>query len=546
MKKFLVFLLVLLLIAVGAMGGYAWYRTAHIFVEDAVYAKNSESMDLRGQDISQAHFDTVRAQLPDTPILWDVPFQGGKVSSDAASLTLTALTQEDIDMLRYFPELTSVDAMGCQDYPMIEALMAAWPELEVSYQVTLGATAWAPDTPAVSLSPEDFTFETLMKNLPHLPLMENMTFLSTTLEKEQILELQEAFPEIAMTFTLELLGEEYDAAITELDLSAITPDQVEEAADRLPLFPSLQTVTLNDADGKSNLAPAEVKLLSDAIPDATIVYTFQFYGVTISTTDTEVKLYGKRIGDAGEGEVRTVLDIMESCNKFTLDSCRISNAVMAQLREDYRDKGIKLVWRVYFGGGGCLTDAEIIRVTYDLEDDNCHDLVYCEDVRYIDFGHNEFLDTVDFVAGMPNLEFIIISGAPIKDLTPFQNCKKLRILEAAFCHYLTDISPLASCESLQMLNIARTQVTDLSPLDELNMTHMTATEGKVPQAERDRFALQHPDCLAKYGGNPYGTGWRYETEQQQMVWYSQIADIFQYPHAPNNTGWYLTEEQKQY
>ena len=82
-----------------------------------------------------------------------------------------------------------------------------------------------------------------------------------------------------------------------------------------------------------------------------------------------------------------------------------------------------MVWRVWFGGGSTLTDAEVIRCTYDLVDDNCEDLIYCEDVRFMDIGHNEYLDGVPFVAGMPNLEYIIVSGAPIKDLTPLKTAR---------------------------------------------------------------------------------------------------------------------------
>ena len=249
----------------------------------------------------------------------------------------------------------------------------------------------------------------------------------------------------------------------------------------------------------------------------------------------------QKIGNEGEAQLRLALDVLDNCTYFLLDNCRLSNEILAQLREDYRDR-TKIVWRIWFGEGTSLTDAEIIRSTYNVEDDNCHDLVYCEDVRYIDFGHNEWLDTCEFIRGMPNLEFIILSGAPIKDLSPFENCKKLRILEIAFCHYITDITPLASCESLEMLNIGATQVKDLSPLDNLNMTMLMASGGKVPQEERDRFATLHPDCWTTYKGNQYGPGWRYDKDNQQLQWYKDIAAVFGYPKPYNNVGWYMKKE----
>ena len=247
------------------------------------------------------------------------------------------------------------------------------------------------------------------------------------------------------------------------------------------------------------------------------------------------------IGDDGEATLRLALDLMQNCNRFVLDNCHISNEILSQIREDYRDK-IQIVWRVSFGHGSALTDVEVIRSTYDLVDDNCHDLIYCEDVKYIDLGHNEYLDAVSFVAGMPKLEFAIISGAPIKDLSPFMNCKKLKILEIAYCSYIEDISPLASCESLEMLNICYTSVTDLSPLDNLQITHLCAisSSDKISLEEQNRFLELHPNCWSRYEGDqPYGPGWRYSKENKPLDWYENVCDIFGYPHALNNAGWYL-------
>ena len=228
-----------------------------------------------------------------------------------------------------------------------------------------------------------------------------------------------------------------------------------------------------------------------------------------------------------------MLDILDGCDRFILEYCSISNEVLAQLREDYRDK-TKVVWRVVFGKGSCLTDSEVIRTTYNLTAKNCQDLIYCEDARYMDLGHNEDLTTVDFVAGMPNLEMIIVSGAPIKDLTPFENCKKLRILEIAFCHYITDISPLAGCESLKFLNVSYTKVKDLMPLDGLPLERFVCLSPKVPPAEQETFMAIHEDCWTRFlGTQPYGKGWRYDDNgRTYSEIYKKIREIFGYDDMP--------------
>ena len=541
MKKVLIVLLVLLLMAAAAYGGWYWYRETHIFVEDAVYAKDSELLDLRGTGISRTHFDTLREQLPDCEILWDVPFQEGTLSSDTRKIRIETLTEVDMAMLSYFPELKEIDAMDCSDYPMLEWLMSVYPQLEVRYDVSLGTVSVLPDVTELTLKPEDFDFDTLTASLPHLPQVSSVRFEETTLTLDQIHTLQETFPEITVTYSAVLAGQVFEMDAAEADLSAIAPEEIDTMLQQMELLPGIVSVQLMDADGKSALSLTDVQKLQEARPQTHFLYSFELFGQSLSTDTERVEYKNQRIGNEGETAIREALDVMDKCTYFKLDNCRLSNDVLAQLREDYRGR-TKIVWRIWFGEGTSLTDAEIIRSTYNVEDDNCHDLVYCEDVRYIDFGHNEWLDGCEFIRGMPNLEFIILSGAPIKDLSPFENCKKLRILEIAFCHYITDISPLANCESLEMLNIGATQVKDLSPLDDLNMTMLMASGAKVPQEERTRFASVHPDCWASYSGNQYGSGWRYDEDDKQLPWYQEIADVFGYPKPYNNVGWYLKKE----
>ena len=538
MKKVLLWILILALLAGAGYGGWDWYRETHIFVEDAVYAKDSETLDLRGTGISREHYDIVHAQLPDCKILWDVPFQGQLVSSDTAEMALDYLHKSDLELLAYFPQLRSIDATACHNYDLLEQLVATCPNAEVIYEISVGERAFAPDTTELTLAPGDFDFDQLMANLTFLPQVTTIRFEETTLSLDQLAALAEAYPNAAVSYSVAMAGKVYEMDTTEVDLSAMTSEEISGILTQMAMLPGINTVELMKADGTSNLTLVDVQMLQETLPETTFHYTFEFFGKTLSTETERVEFANIKIGNENLDFVRQALDVMDNCTYMLLDNCRFSNKALAELRDDYRDR-TKIVWRVWFGGGSCLTDAEVIRSTFDLIDDNCHDLVYCEDVRFIDFGHNEYLDACEFVRGMPNLEFIILSGAPIKDLSPFENCKKLKNLEIAFCHYITDLSPLANCESLEMINIGATQVKDLSPLDDLNITMLMASGGKVSYAEQQRFAQVHPDCWATYRGNQYGSGWRYDKDNKPLPWYQEIADHFGYPEPKNNAGWYL-------
>ena len=538
MKKVLLWILILALLAGAGYGGWYWYRETHIFVEDAVYAKDSKTLDLRGTGISREHYDTVHAQLPNCEILWDVPFQGMLVSSDTTEMTLDYLHKSDLEMLAYFPQLRSIDATACHNYELLEQLVAACPNAEVTYEISVGERSFAPDTTELTLAPGEFDFDQLMTNLAFLPQVSAIRFEETTLSLDQLAALADAYPNAAVSYSVLMAGKVYEMDTTEVDLSAMTSEEISGILTQMAMLPGINTVELMKADGTSNLTLVDVQMLQETLPETVFHYTFDFFGKTLSTETERVEFANTKIGNENMDLVRQALDVMDKCTYMLFDNCRFSDQALAELRDDYRDR-TKIVWRVWFGDGSCLTDAEVIRSTFDLIDDNCHDLVYCEDVRFIDFGHNEYLDACEFVRGMPNLEFIILSGAPIKDLSPFENCKKLKNLEIAFCHYITDLSPLANCESLEMINIGATQVKDLSPLDDLNITMLMASGGKVSYAEQQRFAQVHPDCWATYSGNQYGSGWRYDKDNKPLPWYQEIADHFGYPEPKNNAGWYL-------
>lgn len=545
-NKLVAILVVIAVLAVAAAGGtvaYIYYQNTHVFVEGEAYPLNATYLDLREEDISLAHYNALQEQLPGCEILWNVPFQGKKLSSDSTEISITNPSSEDISLLKtYFPKLQAINAAGCDNYEALEQLHAALPDVKLSYQIAIGGSFVEPEVTTLDLEPGDYDLDTLKEALLYLHQVTDVTIHKLDLTQEQFQSLQEAFPEIQFRYTVYLLDKEQDSDVTELDLSGMQESDLDQVARKLALFPELETVELCGSDGTSKLTEQEAKTLIAAAPQAVFHYAFDFYGQTLSTDMEEVKLKGLKIGDEGEQDVRDALDLLSNCKRFVLEDCKLSNEVLAKLRDDYRDR-TKIVWRVYFGDGSCLTDAQVIRSVYDLKDSNCDALRYCEDAVYADFGHDEYLNDSSFLEGMTSLEVLILSGSPIKDLTPLAACKNLRILELSNCGYITDVSPLAACEKLEMLNISYTKVTEVSSLEALPLTHLVAVGGtgtRMSQEEKDGFEEAHPDCQTLWRGTQeFGVGWRYVDDETKMDWYAQAAEAFKYPHAPNNTGWYL-------
>lgn len=554
MKKVLIIAIVILSLLLAALAGLIWYQGSHVFVEGTAYAKNAEVVDLRGQNISEAHYLTVQQALPDSRVIWDVPFQGGKASSDARSLAIASVQSEDIRMLKaYFPDLSAIDASACTDYAMLALLAGELPGCDVQYTVDLGGVNAAPDTEQLVLEQGSYDFSLLLEHLQYLPRLHTLHFPTADLTLQEQDLLREAYPELNVTSTVEILGKEYDGTTTRLDLSDMKSIDVEAVAAKLPLLPNLEEVELMGASG-SYLLVTDVQKLKAAAPEVSFRYSFDFYGVTVSTSDSEVilkKLNHKAMPDTGiAGELRAMLDIMDNCQRIVVDGLsqydriwtKISNAELAALREEYRDK-TSVVWRVYFGAnGGSLTDAEVLRAVYGLSDGNSANMKYLEKVRYMDIGHNEFLTNADFVSGMVSLEAVIISGAPIESLEPFRACKELKFLEMAECRYITDLSPLQDCTKLEMLNISQSEIADLSPIMDMELTHLNTVANDVPEEDIEAYMAKYPSCWVVNKGNHYGEGWRYNTDGTLLPWYAKLDAEYHYisqQNIPNNSGWYL-------
>lgn len=542
MKKLIAVLIVLALIAAGLFG-YLLYQTSHFTVEDTVYSKWARELDLRGTGISVEHYETVRFNIPDCQIIWDVPLQGYDVPSNSTELLLRGFTAEDQKMLRYFTDVKTIVLSDCNDYSQVATLQAMFPQAELGYNVDLGGKEVSVGSSVIGLQPGEFDYDVLMENLQYLPNLNTITFMDAQLTPEQFASLKEAYPAVTFDYSVMLLGIERTAADTELDLTGLGAADLETVIAKLPLLAGLQSIRLTPETEEKGLTLEQAARIKKAAPQAKIEYAFELYGQSFTTDDETMvfKNQRKAITDETLQQLRYALDVMNNCTKVTLDNTGASNEACAQLREDYRGK-TEVVWRVYFADyGTSLTDVEVLRVVYDLVDDNCDNLKYLEKVRYMDLGHNEYLDYCDFVAGMPELEVAIISGAPIHSLEPFANCKKLKFLEIANCIYLPDLEPLRNCTELEMLNISHTEFTDLSPLDEMDLTHLCMVVSDVSEEERLRFEELHPDCWITWeGAVDYGVGWRYDEKGEKLEWYAKMADAFHYPHPDNKTGWYLS------
>lgn len=439
----------------------------------------------------------------------------------AETITVAA-AEEDFPLLEECINLKYLDLTGSTCYDSILAYTAAHPEVEVVYTAPIGDFILSNSEKSLTLEPGTFDINALFRQLTYLPELTELTFPSTDLTPEELSALRTEFPDRTFTYTVNIMGHPLSPEETSLDLTALTPDALDEVAHNMALFSALEEAELG-----SGVSPADVKILMDRFPEMTFHYTFDLFGKTLSTAEERVEYEDVRIGNEGVEQIRAALDIMPGCTYLRLEDCGIDNEVMASLRDDYPDT--KVVWRVRFGGQySLMTDEDTLRTVYGVENSHNEILKYCTDLKYIDMGHNDTLTDISFASYMPNLEILILSGSSVKNVDALENCKNLVWLELANCYALEDISGLKNCEKLRFLNIGFSQVTDLTPIQDLPLERFVCLGPKMDEETQAAFEESHPDCWVRFSGkNPLSLGWKYDDIGITMSeYYLFIREVF--------------------
>lgn len=318
----------------------------------------------------------------------------------------------------------------------------------------------------------------------------------------------------------DLCGRHYEKDAAEIDLSGYGEADLEMLLAVKPYLTSLERIEL----GSEEISPVpweEIYELEQAFPGIEIGYTFDMYGKTFHLSDSKMDLNHREVDDQGE-YIREVIRCMPNLTFLDLDSCEIDSEHCAAIRDDF--PGIEVVWRIWFGHRYTVrTDVERILASKpsaygDLKSSNMHDLMYCTKVKYLDLGHNDTLDRIDFCAYMPDLEVAIIAMTfRVSDLTPLTNCTKLEFLELQ-SNEITDLRPLSGLYDLEYLNLVQNfELNDITPLfglKKLKKLYLGCTD-PVPKMQVEAFRSLMPNCaINTISFDPHEGDWRYDFSRE--------------------------------
>lgn len=485
-----------------------------------------------------------------------VELAGQEVPVDATELT-AVLQRGETALLDNFPTLTYADFSGSECYDEIFTWSNAHPQVDVRYTVTFPeGTVAANDEKKLDLSGLDSSdVDAAAELFAYLPQLEELVLLPGDFSPDQVAKLSEASG-LDIDYSYSLCGRSIDLKADSVDLSMLTDADVAAAIELLPTLPELSGVDLG-VQQEGRLSWDNIYALVQACPEVEFDYDFSIYGKSFSLGDKEIDLNHMQLGDNG-AQVFQAARCMKDLEYLDMDFCGIPNEVMEQIRDGL--PGVKVVWRIWFGEAYSVrTDVEKVLASKPsaggiLSDEQVRVLKYCTDLKYLDLGHNMFLNDLSFVSHMPKLEVLILAMNDVTDLSPLANCPELEYLEIQTNENLADLSPLANCKKLAHLNVARCRyVSDISPLFGLTeLERLWLGSGNMVNPQQvEEFKAKVPDCVVNTTvfSDPTIEGWRV-TDIDIITWIPTYAPRYellmeQFGYAEEDYSFYWRDPKYQ-
>lgn len=457
MKKRLLFALVVILLAALAAACWTYYRheSTYITIHGVEYRRDTTELSFT-------------VGLPDEPEAY-------------AQLTQV----RHIDLTRA--------EVSTEEY---DALHAAMPACTIDWNVPFQAGNYPHDVrelTIVSLTSED------------LERMAYFTQLQTVhaegcRDYDQLLTLMASRPELLVSYTVSVGGEEYPQDTKVLTL---TDADIQELAQVLPLLPQVNQVTLEGVLPEA----AALNALREQYPGIDFYWQIEVLGHTADIHTRELDLSGIPMNSVEEAE--SAAAYLPNLEKVLMLNCGISNEEMHALNQRHTDIlfvwNVKLNWQITMRSDAAVF-APVVQNMY-VWDEDLENLKYFTELVVIDLGHME-ITNCEFLRDMRKLEYLILADTYITDISPMENLSSLKYLEL-FMSPVMDFSPLLNCTALEDLNICYTQG-DPTPLEQMTwLKRLWANQHNVSNAQFARLREVLSDTqvvIPSYGST--SDGWR--------------------------------------
>lgn len=391
-------------------------------------------------------------KIPDDPEPADasevvfVTVAGSAVPEDAESLDLEGNSDYDPELLKQeLSSLKNLKSVTFGDRPIpagrLEQLKADFPEVEFHAIVTytVAGEDYREDATEIDLSGGPVA-EDLVDALKRFPLLETVDLRDTGVQREQLIALKTAYPDVKFVAEVELAGEIFSTQAEELDFNSRKIRDYDQFFETIMLFHALSKVEMCDC-GLSN---EQMEELRDAYPNTKFIWRIHL-------------------------------------GKWSLRTDAVAFSVLIT---DYTHKRMT------------SQDIEVLKYCTDLQAlDLGHQAItdlsvigeYLTDLRILILADNRITD-LSPLANLPHLHYLEFFVNQVKDLTPLAQCRELVDLNISYNRGISDITPLLDLPVLERLWLESVSVSQ-ADVDLLRETYPDAVivnkgSGSVDQGWR--------------------------------------------------------------
>jgi len=488
-----------------------------IDAQDLVKYEDLQELDVRNAVITVDDYLALQNALPNCTIHWSVPILDQRYDNQVTQLALPASTDAAaLDLLRYFPNLTTVDALSCTCYDALMSKSLERQDISFSWQVEVGGVTLTNTDTTLDLSGKTLDAETLMQDIYYLPALTAVDITDTNIGAEDGAALEARYPNISFLRTIDLFGVKVNTDATELDLTKATITDDTQLTDALS---SLKKLTSCNLVGQT-VSFETMAALEERYPLVTFSFSFELFGQQLTPETTEVNLQGQTF--TSTEEVAAGLTHMPNLTLCDMCGTGLTNEQMVALQTQF--PAVKFVWYVQVGAWQLRTDIQAFTTqnrklfpdnaaTFTktgntrLTDEDTAGLAYCTDLVYLDLPGDKITD-ISFVKNLLKLRMLNIGSNKITDISAVSSLADLEYLEI-YSNPITDFAPITGLTKLTHLNCARTglaDITALSGMKQLKMLWLMNT--KVTKDDLAKLIAALPECtISSRGSNVIAGDW---------------------------------------
>lgn len=412
--------------------------------------KGLRRLDLRETGLTREQYQDLQAALPECEIIWSVPFQEGFCSSNLTTLTVDRLSQADFEAFAMLPNLKYIKADTCTDYEVLRKLMEQYPQYRVSYTVTFSGKQVYNNTQVIYIQNPDP--EEVRQGLPWLPDVTTVNFKGKLPEVEELIALQQEFPEILFYWEFLLFEVPVNTTMDFIDLSGVQLEGTKELERYIPCFYNLTQVDMVNC-GISN---EEMDALNGRYEQIKFVWGVKIWGTTLRT-------------DA----------------KYFMPA------------------------KLHLSNTGSLRDMKYCRemVVLDFGHYRLKDISFLEhmpDLQYLLLCESPISD-LSIIGNCTGLVTLELFKCPLTDLAPLTNLTKLRNLN--LCKTPTYPDPDDEVDGERRADFG--DITPLLQMTWLDRLWLTLTYMSDQNRQTLRDTLSHTEIVFYHKNSSVGNGWRH-------------------------------------